>query len=91
MSWRGIFAGSLALIALQVVVSSRGSADRVGSGLSWIADMVTAALDPGTPAIPDLAGYSLADVPIPDLPEWDGGWNSKGGGSGGGGGGGGSW
>lgn len=91
MSWRGIFAGSLALIALQVVVSSRGSAQRVGSGLGWVADMVTAAMDPARPAIPDLAGVSESSLALPEItPDWDGGWNS-GGGSGGGGGGGGSW
>ena len=90
MSWRGIFAGSLALIALQALLSSQQSANRVGSGLSWVAELVTAALDPSTPAIPDLAGVSLGSL-APESPGWDGGWGSKGGGSGGGGGGGGSW
>lgn len=56
MSLRGIFAGSLALIALQAVVGTQGSAERVGTGLGWIADLVRAAIDPSISAIPDLAG-----------------------------------
>lgn len=56
MSWRGILAGSLALIALQAVVGRTDSAQRVGSGLTWIAQLVSAAMDPSVAAIPDLAG-----------------------------------
>ncbi|MBM7510043.1 hypothetical protein JOE61_003857 [Nocardioides salarius] len=77
MSWRGIFAGSLALIALQAVVSSRDSAGRVGSGLEWIADLVSAALDPGTPAIPDLAGVSYDAGPEPGTEGWGEGKKSQ--------------
>lgn len=53
MSWRGIFAGSLALIALQAVVATDQSANRVGGMLTGIADLVRRAMSPAVAAIPD--------------------------------------
>lgn len=66
MTWRGVFSGALALIALQAVVSRADSAERVSSGLGWIATLVTAAIDPSKPAIPDLAGIGSGVGVVPD-------------------------
>ncbi|MBB3043923.1 hypothetical protein [Nocardioides soli] len=80
MTWRGVFTGILALVALQALVGRRDSAERVGEGFEWLSTLASAALDPSKPAIPDLAGVG------PALNDGD-----SGGDSGGGGGGGGSW
>lgn len=92
MSWRGIFAGSLALIALQAVLGTANSANRIGSGLTWLADLVHAALDPSTPSIPDLAGVSVGGYKWPQSgPDGGGSGDGFDGGGGGGNGGGQSW
>lgn len=54
MTWRGVFTGALALIALQAVVSSNQSAERFGGLLTDIGDIVRAVVSPAVPAIPDL-------------------------------------
>lgn len=95
MSWRGILSGALALIALEAVLNTTNSANRVGSGIQWLADLVSAAIDPSVPAIPDLAGgggggggeFGFEGT----TPEVVPGPEAFGGGSGGGGGGAGSW
>lgn len=58
MSWRGVFSGALALIALQAVVSNTSSASRVGELLSSVGDLVRAALSPNIPAIPNMSTTS---------------------------------
>ncbi|MEN8672578.1 hypothetical protein [Nocardioides sp.] len=53
MSWRGVFTGALALIALEAVVRTDESAERVGGMLTGIADLVRRAMSPAVAAIPD--------------------------------------
>ena len=55
MSWRGVFSGALALIALEAVVRTNTSAARVGGLLTGIGNLTRSALSPHVPAIPDLA------------------------------------
>lgn len=54
MTWRGLFAGALALIALEAVLRSNQSVDRAGGMIAGLAGLVDAALNPAVPAIPDL-------------------------------------
>lgn len=54
MTWRGVFAGSLALIALEAVLRTNQSASRVGSFLTISADLVRRAMSPAVPAIPEV-------------------------------------
>lgn len=56
--WRGLLSGVLGLVALQVVVSTSGSANRVGSGLTDVASLLRRALSPAVPLVPDLRGAS---------------------------------
>jgi hypothetical protein len=56
MTLRGIFAGALALVALEAVLHADDGAEKVGGALSAIAVGVRWVLDPTVPAIPDLAG-----------------------------------
>lgn len=53
MSIRGVVAGVLALIALQVI-TSRGGSKNVTGLFGTAGSMVKRALDPSVPAIPDL-------------------------------------
>ncbi len=67
MSWRGLFTGALALIALQAVLSTNQAAGRVGDMLDHLADLTRRAIDPSVPAIPDLRGGGSspeADNPV---------------------------
>lgn len=52
--WRGMFAGMLALVALEAVVSRTEAAGRVGSALAGLAGMVEHLLSPDEPLVPDL-------------------------------------
>lgn len=72
MSFRGIFAGALALIALQTLVGSNEAAGRFGAMLSSIGDLARAAIDPAVPAIPDLTA-AVEDDDNADArdDEWD--------------------
>lgn len=56
VTWRGVFAGALALIALEAVLRTDASADRAGGLLVSVAGVVERILSPAVPAIPDLAG-----------------------------------
>lgn len=51
MSWRGVFSGALALIALQAALRTDESAQRVGGLLTKVGDLVSSALSPAVPAI----------------------------------------
>ncbi len=53
---RSIFAGILALAALEAVVSSGAAADRFGGLVKGAAAVIRYVLDPTVPAIPDLSG-----------------------------------
>lgn len=53
---RGLFAGALALIALEVAVSTPAAAGRVGGLLGGAAALVRHLLDPTVPLIPDHSG-----------------------------------
>lgn len=52
--WRGVFAGALALIALQTVVGSDAAANRTGGALAGIASLARRALSPGIALVPDI-------------------------------------
>lgn len=54
MTWRGVFSGALALIALEAVLRTDQSASRVGGMLTGVAGLVNRALSPDVPLIPDL-------------------------------------
>lgn len=56
MTWRGVFTGALALIALEAIVRTNQSADRFGGLLVSAANLVDRVLSPAVPAIPDLTG-----------------------------------
>lgn len=56
MSWRGIFTGALALIALETIVRTDASAQRFGGLLSTVGSLARSAMSPAVPAIPDLSG-----------------------------------
>jgi hypothetical protein len=56
VSWRGIFTGALALIALEAIVRSDASATRFGSLLTGVGALTRAVMSPAVPAIPDLSG-----------------------------------
>lgn len=56
MTWRGVFTGALALIALEAVLRTNESADRFGGLIVSAANLVDKAMSPAVPAIPDLAG-----------------------------------
>lgn len=67
MSWRGIFSGALALIALEAIVRTDASAQRFGGLLSTIGSLTRSAMSPLVPAIPDLAGTQ----DDPQLRKWN--------------------
>lgn len=54
MSWRGVFTGALALIALEAILRTNQSADRFGGLLVSAANLVDRVMSPAVPAIPDL-------------------------------------
>jgi uncharacterized membrane protein YgcG len=93
MTWRGVFSGALALIALEAVVHSPKSAGRVGDLLTGVADLVTKAMSPAVALIPDRSAAAIK-IPGDGNPGGSSGGGTGGGfsgGSGGGAGGGGSW
>jgi len=53
--WRSIFAGVLALVALEAVVSSGAAAGRFGGLITGISTAAKDLLDPAVPGIPDLS------------------------------------
>lgn len=55
MTWRGLFTGALALIALEAVLRSNESADRAGRMIGSLAGIVDAVMSPTVAAIPDLS------------------------------------
>ncbi len=55
MTWRGVFSGALALIALEAVLRSDQSAERFGGLFEWAGELVRSAMSPEVPAIPNLA------------------------------------
>lgn len=71
-SWRGVFVGSLGLIALGVLVTNPEGAGRLQSGLTKLADLIRSAADPTIPAIPDLAGVTAGGGDDGDsgIPDW---------------------
>lgn len=79
MTLRGLFAGALALIALEAVVRSEESASRFGGLFTGLADLVSSAMSPSVPLVPDLAGVGTAPYGS------GGGSQPRGGGNGGGG------
>jgi hypothetical protein len=54
MRWQTILSGVLGLALLEATVSSTTSAGRVGQLLEGVAGLVSHALSPAVPAIPDL-------------------------------------
>lgn len=56
MSWRGIFTGALALIALEAILRTDESAERLGGLLEAVGDLWRKASSPAVALIPDLAG-----------------------------------
>jgi hypothetical protein len=56
VTWRGVFSGALALIALEAVVRTDASAGRLGELLTSVGNLARSAMSPSVPAIPDLAG-----------------------------------
>lgn len=60
--WRGIFAGALALIALETVLSSSASTSRTASAFTAAASLVQRALSPAVALIPDIRGSSSVSV-----------------------------
>ncbi|KAB2809298.1 hypothetical protein F9L07_19860 [Pimelobacter simplex] len=60
MSWRGLFSGALALIALEALVRTDASAGRLGGLLDGVGSLIRSAMSPAVPAIPDLSGSSSA-------------------------------
>ena len=51
-----MFTSALLLIALESVLRTNASAGRVGQILEGVAGLVSSALSPAVPAIPDLTG-----------------------------------
>lgn len=56
MSWRGVFSGVLALVALEAVLRSEQSAARFGGIFKDIGALAEHIISPAVPAIPDIAG-----------------------------------
>jgi hypothetical protein len=54
MRWQTILSGVLGLALLEATVSSTAAAGRVGQLLEGVAQLVSHALSPAVPAIPDL-------------------------------------
>ena len=54
MSWRGVFTGALALIALEVLLRSEESVGRFGQMLEGVGDLARRFLSPTVPAIPNV-------------------------------------
>jgi hypothetical protein len=54
MTWRGVFSGALALIALEALLRSDQSVERFGGLLEGAGELVRKALSPEVPAIPNL-------------------------------------
>lgn len=53
--WRGVFAGALALIALEVVVSTEDAAKRTSNAFGLLTNVVQRALSPAVPLVPERA------------------------------------
>jgi hypothetical protein len=53
VTWRGAFTGALLLIALEAVVRTSESANRVGGFLETGGDLVRRVMSPAVPLIPD--------------------------------------
>lgn len=60
MRWQPVLKGVLALALLEAALSSNAASGRVGQLLEGVAGLVSHALSPTVPAIPDLRGKSLA-------------------------------
>jgi len=91
VTWRGVFSGALALIALEAAIRTPESAGRVGELLRSVAGLVQSAMSPAVPLVPDLAGAGYGTYSSnPGGGSSDPGGGTTGGG-GGGNGGGGSW
>ncbi len=58
MTWRGVFTGALALIALEAVLRTNQSADRFGGLLNDVGEIVEAIVSPMVAAIPDRRGQA---------------------------------
>lgn len=56
MTWRGVFTGALALIALEAVLRTNKSADRFGGLLNDVGEIVETIVSPMVAAIPDRRG-----------------------------------
>jgi len=62
VSVRGILTGALALIILEVVVSSNQASGRIGGFFAGVAAAVDWLVDPGVPGIPDRSSSQPAPV-----------------------------
>jgi hypothetical protein len=62
---RGILAGALALIALEVLVSNRTAAGAVGGVFDLVARAARGFLSPDVPAIPDRSSSSSSSTVAP--------------------------
>lgn len=58
--WRGLLGGALALIILEVILTSPQATGRVGGFFSGLADGVSWFVSESTPAIPDRAATAAA-------------------------------
>lgn len=63
--WRGIFAGALALIALETVLSSSASTARTAGAFAGAASLVQRALSPAIALVPDVRGASSGSTAAP--------------------------
>lgn len=63
--WRGMFAGALALIALESVLSSSASASRTATGFAAVASLVQRAISPGIALVPDIRPAATASIVSP--------------------------
>lgn len=81
MSWRGVFSGVLALVALEAIVRTNASATRFGAMFTALGSAAEWFMSPSVPGIPDIAGRGTPD-PLSHL---NGGGTAGGKGSGGGG------
>lgn len=63
MKWQTVLSGVLALALLEAGTSSTAAAGRIGSLLSDVAGLISHALSPTVPAIPDLRHRATTATP----------------------------
>jgi hypothetical protein len=63
VSWRGVFAGVLGLVALEAILRTEASAGRFGAMVASLGNVARYAMSPMVPAIPDRSEAGL-DSPL---------------------------